>query len=197
MNPLRESGTAAIGAGFMATMVMTTVLNCTSVPAVSLPHAYPGVPRLAARSHTTAIPPAILAVTSAISRDFSNPTLASLADRPTTPLEQVVGEIRSYGVLGNNWDGEGAARPNLNSIRSAVAFVRLLDPSIEMPEPMLFASGRAGLFWNNENIYADLEFTEAHSITYFVERQNEGKHKGVVVFEPETMPGVLAVLLSA
>lgn len=198
MSSLGEGGTAAIGAGFMATVVVATVLNCTSAPALTHAQAYPGVPGLiAARLHGTARLPVGVPVVTATSRNFASSSFAFLGDRPTTELEQLVGEIRSYGLLGDNWDGENAVRPSLSSIRGAVKFVRLMDPSITLPEPMLFASGRAGLFWNSASIYADLEFTENHSITYFVERRGEGKHKGVVVFNSEAMPAVLATLLSA
>jgi len=198
MSTLAEGGTAAIGAGFMATMVVATVLNCTSAPPLPFVQAYPGVPGLvAARLLGTALLPVGKPAVNATNRNFAPPSFAFLGDRPTTALEQLVGEIRSYGVLGDNWDGEGAVRPSLSSIRGAVKFVHLMDPSIALPEPMLFASGRAGLFWNSQSIYADLEFTEDQSITYFVEHRGKGKHKGVVAFDSKAMPAVFATLLSA
>ena len=66
-----------------------------------------------------------------------------------------------------------------------MAFVRLLDDIVELPEPMLLGSGHAGLFWKTDKLYADLEFLGDGRIAYFIEYEGEGKHKGVVKFDSE------------
>jgi hypothetical protein len=121
---------------------------------------------------------------------------AGNADRPTTAAEEAIGEIRSWTLLHANWDGEGARAPVGASLREAVAFVRLLE-NLPVPEPMLFGSGRAGLYWNDGDTYADLEFTGDSRVTYYIERRGGGKHKGVVLFDSEHMPAVFPALLSA
>lgn len=116
--------------------------------------------------------------------------------RPTTSQEKLVGELRSWGMLTNNWDGEGAAAPDVSSLKEAVAFIRLLDEDVTFPEPMLHASGHAGLFWKDENLYADIEFLGARRIAYYIERHGD-KHKGVLKFDLQKMPAVFSALLLA
>ena len=116
--------------------------------------------------------------------------------RPTTSHESIIGEIREWGLLGADWDGEGAALPSTQSMKEAVSFVRLLDNEIMPPEPMLLASGNAALYWNVNNLYADIEFLGDSRISYFIKR-NEDKHKGVLAFDSEKMPAVFSTLLKA
>ena len=72
--------------------------------------------------------------------------------------------------------------------------MRLLDGKITLPEPMLLASGRAGLYWNESGLYADLEFFGNGRTAYYIELKS-GKHKGVLNFSPNSMPKVLSALL--
>jgi hypothetical protein len=129
-------------------------------------------------------------------------TLSSLSiaeptqvDRQTTPSEEVIGQLRAWKFLGENWDGEGANIPNSLSIEEAVAFVNALTDDYPVPEAMLHPSGRAGLYWNERSLYADLEFTGEGNIPYYVEQTGTGKHKGAVVFAKGKIPPVLATLL--
>jgi hypothetical protein len=119
------------------------------------------------------------------------------ADRQTTGIEEAVGELRSWKSLTANWDGEGALSPNEQSINAAISFLNALDPRAIGPEPMLLSSGRAGLFWQTDALYADLEFTGEGRITYYIEQKNIGKHKGVVVFDGEKLPALFPTLLLA
>lgn len=116
------------------------------------------------------------------------------ATRPTTSHEKLIGEIRQWGLLEANWDGEGAASPLIQSMKEAVSFVRLLNDDIMLPEPMLLASGHAGLYWNTNNLYADIEFLGDGRISYFI-KNSEDKHKGVLAFNSEKMPAVFPALL--
>lgn len=116
--------------------------------------------------------------------------------RPTTSNESIIGEIREWGLLEADWDGEGAVLPSTQSMKEAVSFVRLLDDEIMPPEPMLLASGHAALYWNANNLYADIEFLGDARISYFIKR-SEDKHKGVLTFDSEKMPAVFSTLLKA
>lgn len=128
--------------------------------------------------------------------DVDNAIVDDGSPRPTTEAERVIGEIRDYTLLSENWDGEGAAAPVRASLADAAVFVQMLGAEVTVPEPMLFASGRAGLFWDDEGLYADLEFTGEGTVTYYVERDG-GKHKGVAPFAGEAVPEVLRLLLRA
>lgn len=118
------------------------------------------------------------------------------ASRQTSPVEKLVGEIRRWSLLSTDWDGEGGCAPILSSVRQTEAFVRLLNNAIPLPEPMLHANGRTGLYWNDGQLYADLEFLGDGRMAYFIER-NEDKHKGVLKFDPSQMPSVFSTLLRA
>jgi hypothetical protein len=143
----------------------------------------------------------ILAKTYQTIRNSGNSSVANdnvfeAVARETTSQELLIGELRNWALFDENWDGEGAAKPIPASIRDAVSFARLLDASTHEPEPMLLASGRAALFWNEGGLYADLEFLGGNRIAYFVQK-NGDKHKGVASFDPEKMPAVFQALLSA
>lgn len=116
--------------------------------------------------------------------------------RQTTSRERLAGELRGWGLLTVGWDGEGAAAPNFRSLKEAVSFVGLLDEDGVLPEPMLHASGHAGLFWKDDSLYADIEFLGDGRIAYYIERQGD-KHKGVLKFNSHKMPTVFPALLRA
>ena len=116
--------------------------------------------------------------------------------RPTTPLELLIGEIRSWRSFEANWDGEGAAAPIYRCIKDAESFIRLLPKNIALPEPMLHASGNTGLFWEEDEFYADIEFLDNGRIAYYIE-QNGDKHKGAINFDSNDLPPVLSVLLGS
>lgn len=116
--------------------------------------------------------------------------------RRTSEVEKLIGEVRAWVLFGANWDGEGANAPSTESLRQAVAFVRLLSPVDLLPDATLHASGRAGLFWNADGMVADLEFLGQWRIAFYVERDDE-KVKGTTKFKPNEMPALLASLLRA
>ena len=118
-------------------------------------------------------------------------------NRPTTEREELIGVLREWRLMTENWDGEGATAPNLASIEEAVSFTNALLPDCLLPEPLLHASGRAGLYWNEADLYADLEFTGDGRITYYIEHRGKGKHKGGMTYDRAEMPAVLATLLKA
>ena len=115
--------------------------------------------------------------------------------RDTTPREHAIGELRRWEQLPADWDGEGAAAPNLASLREASKFA-CLRPADADVEPMLHASGRAGLYFRTPTLYADIEFFGDGRVAYFIERSGD-RHKGVINFDSTTMPAVLATLLQA
>lgn len=121
--------------------------------------------------------------------------LSRQASRDTTPREHAIGEFRRWEQLPANWDGEGAAAPNVASLREASNFACLRAAGSEI-EPMLHASGRAGLCFRTATLYADVEFFGDGRASYFIER-NGDRHKGVINFDSKTMPAVLETLLQA
>lgn len=117
-------------------------------------------------------------------------------ERQTTSQEKLIGELRRLALVQANWDGEGSAAPSMPSLKQAVAFARLLDKSALLPEPMLLNSGHVSLFWQEADLYADLEFLGDGRIAYFIKRQGD-KHKGVLSFDNQHMPPVFPTLIRA
>jgi len=117
-------------------------------------------------------------------------------ERKTTQKEVVIGELRRWSLLKANWDLEGASAPFQSSLRQAVSFVRLIPRDQCLPEPQLTASGRASLFWDEESLYADLEFLGDNRIAYYIEKEGD-KHKGVQAFDGQVIPAVFHTLLFA
>lgn len=107
-------------------------------------------------------------------------------------LRRLIGEIIEFRLLASDWDGEGAHLPSNESIKDAIFFSRLITQFL-LPEPMLLASGNVSLYWNNDNIYAELEFLDNSRIAYFIKR-NEDKHKGVIAFDQNKMPALFPTL---
>jgi hypothetical protein len=129
------------------------------------------------------------AATSVANEDiFDSPT------RATSLQETLIGEIRSWSLLENDWDGEGSLKPVTQSINEAVSFIALLNNEIIVPEPMLLNSGHTALFWNEANLYADIEFLGDGRIAYFI-KKNGDKHKGVLEFDSQEMPAVFQALI--
>lgn len=114
--------------------------------------------------------------------------------RLTTDSEKIIGDLRQWSLLKANWDGEGASLPSVQSIKNAVSFIKLIDENAVLPEPMLLASGNAGLYLNQNILYADIEFLSEGRISYFIKRGND-RHKGVLTFDNEKMPAVFQTLI--
>lgn len=180
------------------TTVATKLLlafNAVAIPSVShIPLMLEQAPRPIQK--TTSVAPAELKIN-------SSTAIATLVDprfyfediaRPTTEIEKVIGELREWSFLKENWDGEGAYSPSISSIKQAVEFVRLISDNAALPEPTMLASGHVSLYWNIQNLYADIEFLGDQRIAYFI-KNNEDKHKGVLSFNAKKMPPVLSTLV--
>ena len=147
---------------------------------------------------TTSIAPvelkAIIQTSSTVSSIVEHSIYSEDTARSTTDMEKVIGELREWAFLKINWDGEGANAPSKTSIKEAVKFVRLINDSVEMPDPNLLASGNVSLFWNSQSLYAEIEFLGNNRIAYFI-KKNEDKHKGIISFGSEKMPAVFTTLV--
>lgn len=142
--------------------------------------------------------PATAALARASDSSFTSASSSGLLSmdvlsRETTLKEHTIGELRRWYSLASGWDGDRAQAPIAASLQDAINFVRLLKDSVAA-EPMLHATGRAGLFWRETDLYADLEFLGGRRIAYFIERSGD-KHKGVVNFDAMEMPAVLEAVL--
>lgn len=114
--------------------------------------------------------------------------------RPTTEHEHAIAELRQWHDLKANWDGEGADAPRRESLEAASQLIFLIMWDFKAPEPMLHANGRAGLLWDDDDLYGEIEFLDANKLAYYF-RDQQGKHKGEVIFEGNEIPDALKVLI--
>lgn len=194
---LSAIGTASAAQAFLAITLLSTPPTVSSL-ASSSERQIPSVKKTSTRLPLTKLESESTNSSVAVLADWftsEDVVLLGESDRPTTLREKLIGEIRSWALLKEDWDGERAPIPLTSSLKEAVAFARLLGEGDVLPEPMLFASGRAGLFWDQKKLYADLEFLGDGRISYFIERQGD-KHKGVLKFDSKEMPVVLPALLA-
>lgn len=148
---------------------------------------------------TTSLAPTVLTGLSGLTTFASNDDiyLSTEPVRTTTASEKIIGDLRQWGLLKANWDGEGASTPSAQSIKDAVSFIKLIPENVVLPEPMLLASGNVGLYLNENNLYVDIEFLGNGRISYFIKTDNADKHKGVLTFENKKMPTVFQALIWA
>lgn len=168
-------------------------INAVSIPSLSnIPEMIEHAPRPIEKITSVALPSVatLFAVSSVADQTFYTEDIA----RSTTDMEKVIGELREWAFLKNNWDGEDGKAPSVDSIKEAVAFIRLMNRNAEMPDPNLLASGHVSLFWNSQNFYAEIEFLGDNRVAYFI-KNNEDKHKGIISFGSEKMPSVFTTLV--
>lgn len=179
-----ELNTSSVYAAVLAALGATP-------PAIAAPHQLPGLSESWLKTSSGTYGTAVFCFQTANERSV----VVVQRDRLTTPREEAIGNLRGWSSLEKNWDGEGANIPNPTSLKDAEYFIDLLGKGYSIPEPMLLANGRAGLYWDEDGLYADLEFLGDGRVTYFIEHRGEGKHKGVVQFRRGEMPPVFAALL--
>lgn len=189
-------GTAAIAAAFI--FVVPPPPSVSEIPSL-LEVGTPPLPNEPIASSLSTIPSQSSSCTDSASTTLTKTSLDFGryldTNRPTTPSESLIGEIREWSLLEADWDGEGAQTPSQASIRYATEFIRSFDQTMELPEPMLLSSGNISLVWNTPELYADLELLPDQRIAYFVKKRAD-KHKGVLAFEA-TMSPVLKALISS
>lgn len=184
-------GTAAASAMNIFAMSVTPIPTVSHIPPALVEQQARPIQRITSRSLIVADIQLPTQLTTFVANDEKYEGSA----RHTTSHENIIGEIRQWNLLGADWDDEGAATPNTQSIKEAVAFVRLLDGDIALPEPMLLGSGHAALYWNEGRLYADIEFLGDGRIAYFIKNSGD-KHKGVLTFDSQKMPSVFSALLT-
>lgn len=186
--PSTSFGTANTARMFL----VVSALSAASPTAIAVPKTPEPQVRLPSVSTSRSL---ISSIKSQSITTATNSNVYEEISRPTTLQEKLIGELRELSLLKADWDGEGAAAPSVQSIKEAVSFVRMLN-GITLPEPMLLASGQTALYWNEGNLYADIEFLGDGRIAYFIKNHGD-KHKGVLAFDSQKMPAVFQTLLQA
>jgi hypothetical protein len=80
---------------------------------------------------------------------------------------KLINEIRNYLSLPDDWDGYEGIAPQSKTIAETISFVKSLPDSISLPKPMLSGTGIVGLFWEKDNIYAEVCFEGDGTFWYY------------------------------
>ena len=97
-----------------------------------------------------------------------------------------------WGMLLDDWDGDGALAPDRLSIEMVKNFLIIENSEANIDfELMATSGGRMSLFLNENDIYADIEFIPFRGIAFFI-KKGEIKLKGTLPSnEGETIIGLL------
>ena len=89
-----------------------------------------------------------------------------------SPEEQTLrAELKSYAELKDNWDNEGATAPSLKAVEDAIAFLNCRPYGIPLPLPEVASIGDVGIFWDEDEIFAEVQFGGDQAYSYYAERK--------------------------
>ena len=181
----------------MITNSLANILLAFTIPAPSVsnvPFMLEQIAALTQRASSVASSPFKTPPKFSIGTENLNEFVIDDAIKAATELKKIIGEIREWITLEENWDGEGASIPSRKSINQVVNFLRLMNHRADMPQPMLHANGNVSLYWDEGNLYADIEFLGDGRIAYFI-KHNTSKYKDILLFNSSKIPDVFSVLL--
>ena len=95
-------------------------------------------------------------------------------------LEQLINEIKSYGLLGDNWDGEGSKAATTDNVNQALALLETLPPKMPLPSPMVSSDGSVGLYWSAKDYYIDIEMENNYCFSLYA-RSRIGESKEIFI----------------
>ena len=131
-------------------------------------------------------------------------TLPNSSDKPVRikPSQSngsaILNRLRTFASWQENWDGEGAAAPNLNAIDIASNFLSLWSPDKIKPEIVLTHDGLPMFVIDNGKMIGEIIVNPDKTLDYFFEYA-DGSMKGdeAVPFDVNRKPSLLSELALA
>ena len=107
----------------------------------------------------------------------------------------ILNRLRTFASWTVNWDGEGAAAPNLGAIETASNFLSLWSPSKVTPEIVLTHDGLPMFVIEKSGLFGEIIVNGDDTIDYFLEPVG-GAPKGAeaVQYHSEAMLSILKEL---
>lgn len=88
----------------------------------------------------------------------------------------LISKLLEFISLKPGWDTEDSIPPSIDSIKQTLKFIsKLSEFNFPYPQPMLSTEGQIGLFWDESNIFIDIEIEGENKITYFAKDSNGNK----------------------
>jgi hypothetical protein len=110
-----------------------------------------------------------------------------LPETTKSPADVAVSQLIRLERLEADWDGNGAAKPNADTLKDARFFVRALSPESVIPRATLHADGHAILFVRDSDLYGEIEFLGSSKIGFYVRRGND-EWSDEILFDGKSLP---------
>jgi len=103
-------------------------------------------------------------------------------------LENLFFSIRSYSTYQENWDGYSGKPPSAKTIKDTLYFLKQLPLDIPLPYSGLSGDGEISLFWDKNDIFADLGFTGDGKYSYYARGMDGKEYHGNYIPLSSTLP---------
>lgn len=105
-----------------------------------------------------------------------------------------VGRLWAMSSASEDWDGQGAAAPDIDGIRAAeTLLVKLAAGGLDIPTASIGSEGQSTLFWDWGDTLADLELEPGKATYVLVRNGTPMLHEEV--YDPDYIPGYLMTYL--
>lgn len=101
-------------------------------------------------------------------------------DRAISRLEWLSSELDSYMNLKAGWDGIGSLSADPTHISAAKALLNVLPAGLSLPKTMLSSDGELGLYWKDDNLFADAVIENEKTFSLFI-RFNEKNSREIFI----------------
>ena len=79
---------------------------------------------------------------------------------------KLIAELYRYASLEDGWDNGDGIKPSSAQVSVAQNLIIEMVDSLK-PSPMLNSDGNIGLYWNNANFYAEIEFQNDEQVSIY------------------------------
>jgi hypothetical protein len=87
--------------------------------------------------------------------------------------ERIVGTLCGYCLLGEDWDGEGAAPIPIDAIEDALSFLATIPAEASQPKVMALPTGAVSLYWDRGRTYIEISFNGSGNYCAFAKSPGE------------------------
>lgn len=121
---------------------------------------------------------------------FADESEVIITDPPTRPVTQsdwlpaILDRLDSFSILGEDWDGYGAAAPTQEAIATASGFARELATSWTVTPPTVSPTRDGGVMfsWKRDSHRLEVRFVSQSTVSYaYLDTKTGKSEKGVLL----------------